>query len=104
MKHLVVLDARSVVGAAYKAGDNDGLAHSHPFLTCTELDCSHPVYLLATRAYQHQGKLYEQKLRIPHGCVAYTVEHDSDDAELGRIGFQISRDTSACPCLSAFVS
>ena len=90
MQHLVVLDARSVIGAAYLKGVNDGIADGNPCLTCSSLDSTDPHYAEVVRSYRYRGESRQQRLRIPHHAIAFVVpyEIEGQEAELRPFGFQ----------------
>jgi len=90
MKYLVVLDARSVIGAAYLNGVNDGIADGNPCLTCTSLDSAHPYFSEAVRSYRYRGESRQQRLQIPHHAIAFVVmyEIEGEETALRPFGFQ----------------
>lgn len=88
MKYLVIIDARSNIGAIYLNGNNDGTTSgseiNHPIIDCTEVRTSDPYYLFAKRQFKQEGKSH-QSLYIPHQCVVAIYQYEEKE---GRpIGF-----------------
>lgn len=89
-KFLVILDAKSAIGALYANGSNDGFASDgtlkHPILDCAEINADLPSYLSATRDMKSQGKSH-QSLLIPHGSVVMILRYAEEKPNA--VGFQL---------------
>ena len=88
MRYIVILDAKSPVGAIYANGNNDGLTSdgniSHPVLDCTEIETNNPYYIFAKRS-PNEAIPSHQILYLPHGSVVMIVAYDK--AEDRPVGF-----------------
>ncbi|WP_155294440.1 hypothetical protein [Burkholderia cepacia] len=81
MNYLVILDARSPIGAIY--GEKaDGIvtdgALRHPALHCSDVSMDHPVYLFATRPLKKDES--HQSLHVPHNAIVAIYRLNESDA------------------------
>jgi hypothetical protein len=87
MRYLVILDAQSVVGSTYAAGNNDGFVGDNPVLDCTEIQTDSPYYLFAKRDLSKQGGSH-QSVFVPHGAVVMIACYEDQGPKL--LGFTVS--------------
>lgn len=83
MNYLVILDARSAVGALYNTKADGTVTEAngeikHPALYCSGISIDHPIYLFATRPLK--GDKSHQSLHIPHHAVVAIYRMHEEDA------------------------
>lgn len=80
MRHLVVIDSHSVMGATLLEGTHDGIAlGGHPTVDCTKIDDTGP-YLACTRDLTNEGSSRRsQQLLIPHTAIAYVWSYAREE-------------------------
>lgn len=88
--YLVVLDPKSVIGAMYLSGNNDGtsehLGTRYAHLRCTAIDWSNPFGPKLSRTFRRDdGNEGTQHVLIPHHAIVavYDAGGVSDDPPFG---------------------
>jgi hypothetical protein len=78
LRHFIILDINSPIGAMYASGSNDGFISEgdvrHPIIDCTEIVIDNPYYIFATRSLEKEGGSY-QSLYLPHGSVVAIYQY-----------------------------
>ncbi|WP_124919313.1 hypothetical protein [Burkholderia cepacia] len=86
MNYLVILDARTPIGAIYSE-KADGVVTDgslrHPALYCSDVSIDHPLYLFVTRPLK-KGESH-QSLHVPHHAVV--AIHRLNESDTLPIGF-----------------
>jgi hypothetical protein len=84
--HLLTLDPRTIVGAMYLAGTNDGTTQAGdlacPVLYCAEISMDNPLGIHAKRSLKPPKS--HQTIWIPYSAIVLIVDHEhAEDIPFG---------------------